>query len=228
MIFRGNRLLVAIQQKAWGRLVWHGTAIDIDETDLMLAKLTAALVVYGPLGILVLAFIDSAGIPVASGMDALIILVAAKSPSHAWLAGSMGVLGSLIGNVVLFMAARTGHRGFVEEVPHPGPKRFREWFHRYGLLTIFIPTMLPIPLPLKVFVISAAVFRTPLRTFVLVITLARSIRYFGEACLAMKLGEGSAHFLRVHKWDLVGGAVVLFALLYGLLLVNERRRVKAI
>jgi hypothetical protein len=31
----------------------------------------------------VLAFIDSAGIPVASGMDALVILVAAKAPSRA-------------------------------------------------------------------------------------------------------------------------------------------------
>jgi membrane protein YqaA with SNARE-associated domain len=70
----------------------------------MLAKLTAALVAYGPLGILVLAFIDSAGIPVASGMDALVILVAAKAPSRALLAASMGVLGSLIGNVVLFVA----------------------------------------------------------------------------------------------------------------------------
>ena len=80
----------------------------------MLAKLTAALIAYGPLGILVLAFIDSAGIPVASGMDALVILVAAKAPSRALLAASMGVLGSLIGNVVLFMAARTGARRFVK------------------------------------------------------------------------------------------------------------------
>ena len=126
----------------------------------MLAKLTAALVAFGPLGILVLAFIDSAGIPVASGMDALVILVAAKAPSRALLAASMGVLGSLIGNVVLFLGARTGARRFVKDVPQPGDKRrFREWFQRYGLLTIFIPCMLPIPLPLKVFVISAAALR---------------------------------------------------------------------
>ena len=72
----------------------------------MLAKLTAALVAFGPLGILVLAFIDSAGIPVASGIDALVILVAAKAPSRALLAASMGVAGSLIGNIVLFLGAR--------------------------------------------------------------------------------------------------------------------------
>jgi membrane protein YqaA with SNARE-associated domain len=195
----------------------------------MLAKLTAALIAYGPLGILVLAFIDSAGIPMASGMDALVILVAAKAPSRALIAASMAVLGSLIGNVVLFMAARTGARRFVKDVPQPGDKRrFREWFKRYGLLTIFIPAMMPIPLPLKVFVISAAAVGTPLWTFVLVILLGRSIRYGGEAYLGVVLGEGSGQFLRAHTWHLVGGAVALFAVLYALLMLTERRRRRAI
>jgi membrane protein YqaA with SNARE-associated domain len=194
----------------------------------MLAKLIAALIAYGPVGILVLAFIDSAGIPVASGMDALVILVAAKTPSRALLAASMGVLGSLIGNLTLFLCARLGGRRFVKDVPQPGDKRrFREWFERYGLLTIFIPCMLPIPLPLKVFVISAAVLGTPLPTFVAVITLGRSIRYFGEAYLGVKLGEGSVPFLRSHTWHLVGGAVALFAVLYLLLMLAERWRKRA-
>jgi uncharacterized membrane protein YdjX (TVP38/TMEM64 family) len=141
------------------------------------------------------------------------------------LAASMGVLGSAIGNVVLFMAARTGARRFVKDVPQPGDKRrFREWFNRYGLLTIFIPCMLPIPLPLKVFVISAATFGTPLRTFVLVILLGRSIRYFGEAYLGVVLGEGSGPFLRAHAWHLAGGAVALFGVLYVVLMLTERRR----
>lgn len=166
----------------------------------MLAKLTAALVAFGPLGILVLAFIDSAGIPVASGIDALVILVAAKAPSRALLAASMGVAGSLIGNIVLFLGARAGGRRFVKE-PKPGDKRrFRKWFKRYGLLTIFVPCALPIPLPMKVFVISAAAFGTPLRTFIGVVLLGRSIRYFSEAYLGVVLGEGSGRYLRAHTW----------------------------
>ena len=190
----------------------------------MLARLTALLVSYGPLGILLLAFIDSAGIPVASGMDALVILVAVKSPSHAYFAASMGVLGSLIGNLVLFMAARKGARRFVRDVPHHGPRRFRDWFDRYGLLTVFIPAAMPIPLPLKIFVISAAVTRTPLHSFLAVIVLGRAIRYFGEAYLGVALGRDSLPFLRAHTWPLIAGAVALFAVLYGAVMLNERRR----
>jgi len=190
----------------------------------MLAKLTAALVAYGPLGMLLLAFIDSTGIPVATGMDALVILVAVKSPARAYFAASMGVLGSLIGNAALFMAARKGLSRFVKAPQHGSKQRFRDWFQRYGLLTIFIPALLPIPLPLKVFVISAAVLRTPLRSFLLVIALARSLRYFCDAYLGVKLGQESAHFLRAHTWHLIGGAVALFTALYLMLMLNERRR----
>ena len=192
----------------------------------MLAKLIAILISYGPWGVLLLAFIDSAGIPVATGMDAIIILVAAKAPSRAMLAASLGVVGSLIGNLVLFMGVRKGFSRFVKDVPGPGDKqRFRQWFHRYGLLTVFIPAVLPFPpLPLKAFVVSAAVLRTPLRSFVLVIVLARVLRYFGEAHLGAKLGQESGNFLRAHTWSLVGGVVVLVVVLYALLMLNERRR----
>jgi membrane protein YqaA with SNARE-associated domain len=193
----------------------------------MLARLTALLVSYGPLGILLLAFIDSAGIPVASGMDALVILVAVKAPSRAYFAASMGVLGSLIGNLVLFMAARTGARRFVRDVPHPGPRRFHDWFERYGLLTVFIPAMMPIPLPLKIFVISAAIARTPLRSFIAAIVLGRVIRYFGEAYLGVALGRDSLPFLRAHTWPLIAGAVALFAVLYAAAMLNERRKRRA-
>ncbi|HVN04377.1 MAG TPA: VTT domain-containing protein [Bryobacteraceae bacterium] len=191
----------------------------------MLAKITAAIIAFGPVGILLLAFIDSAGIPVASGIDALVIVVAVKAPSHAVLAASMAILGSLAGNLALFLGVRAGGRRWVKDVPKPGEKRrFREWFERYGMLTVFIPAVLPIPLPLKVFVISAAVLGTPLRVFLAVILLARLIRYGGEAYLGVLFGEGSAHYLRTHTWHLLLGAVVLFAVLYLLLMLNERRR----
>ena len=77
---------------------------------------------------------------------------------------------------------------------------------------------------MKVFVISAAVMRTPLRSFALVVLLGRTIRYFGEAWLGAALGEGSLPFLRAHTWAIAGGAVAVFAALYGLAALNDRRR----
>ena len=109
-------------------------------------------------------------------------------------------------------------------MPHPGPRRFHDWFQRYGLLTVFIPAMMPIPLPLKIFVISAAIARTPLRSFMAAIVVGRAIRYFGEAYLGVALGRDSLPFLRAHTWPLIAGAVVLFAALYAVVMLKERRR----
>jgi membrane protein YqaA with SNARE-associated domain len=193
--------------------------------------LTDALVSFGPLGLLLLAFLDSAGIPVAAGMDAIVILVAAKTPERAWLGAALAVLGSVAGNIVLFMAARAGRRWTrkEEEALAPGgPGRFERWFHEYGLVTIFVPAVVPvIPLPLKVFVISAGAMHTRLPRFLGVIAVARIIRYFGEAYLGIKLGQDSIGWLKDHVWALAAIAVGFCAGVYLVLLWNRRRQASA-
>jgi membrane protein YqaA with SNARE-associated domain len=194
----------------------------------LLAKITAALVAFGPLGVFLLGFVDSAGIPVAAGMDALIILIGVKAPGRAYLTALLALAGSLGGNLLLFYLARRGGRRFVEPAggtPGPEkPQRFRAWFDRYGLVTVFIPALLPIPLPLKVFVVSAGVLRTSVWNFIAVIVTARFIRYFGEAYLAIRLGEDASAFLTRNAWNMVGIAVLLFALLYAIVRISDRRR----
>lgn len=192
----------------------------------MLQHLTAALVEYGVWGILLLAFIDSAGVPVAVGMDALVILIAAKAPQEAYLGATMAVFGSLAGNVILFLASRKGGSKLVKHQHTPeNPQRFRAWFQRYGLATVFIPALVPvIPLPLKVFVISAGVFRTRLRDFLAVVLVARVIRYFGEAWLGVRVGLESTRFLREHVWALTAGAVGLVLLMVVILRMNDHLR----
>ena len=189
----------------------------------MLEKLTALLVEWGPWGILALGFIDSAGIPVSAGMDALIILIAIENPSVAYFGAAMAVLGSVLGNVLLFLAARRGGRRFAQAYTGRSQK-FREWFSRYGLVTVFIPALLPIPLPLKVFVISAGALGVPLITFVAVIILARVPRYFGEAYLAVQLGRESTQYIKDHAWHLLAVAAGLFVSLVLLLKLTEKYR----
>ena len=81
--------------------------------------------------------------------------------------------------------------------------KFRGWFKRYGLITVFIPALMPIPMPLKLFVISAGVTGTSMTQFVSVILAARILRYFGAAWLGVTLGRESATFLKIHAWHFV-------------------------
>lgn len=170
---------------------------------------------WGPAGILLLSILDSSGVPVAGVFDALLILVAVQRPEVAWICASLAVAGSMVGNIILFAAANRGGRGVMEKMASKGRgARFRTWFRRYGLLTVFVPALMPIPMPLKLFVVSAGVMGTRRSSFLAVILLARVLRYFGEAWLGVMLGRESIHFLTAHVGQFVGAAVALFAVLY--------------
>ncbi len=191
----------------------------------LLHKIAAVLVAYGPWGVLLLSLADSAGIPLPAAMDALVIGTAAASartPSKAWLTAAMAVLGSVAGNIFLFQAVLHGRRLFSKTEPDPRERRrFRDWFSRYGLLTVFIPAVVPvIPLPLKVFVILAGAFHTPVGKFLAVIVTARLIRYFGLAWLGIRLGQDAQGFLARNAWTM-GGLALLMA--FGLYLLIRLR-----
>ena len=191
----------------------------------MLHNLTAALIAWGPAGILLLAILDSSGVPVAGVFDALLILISVERPSVAWLCAGLAVAGSTAGNTILFLTAQHGGRRMMNQAVtgHRGAK-FRRWFQRYGMVTGFVPALVPIPMPLKLFVISAGVMGTPLSEFIGVVFVARFLRYFGEAWLGVRLGEGSTAFLKAHAWQFAAAALGLFVILYGFVLIHNRGR----
>lgn len=199
-------------------------AVGAIKSDL-LRHLTDALVAWGPAGILLLSILDSTGVPVAGVFDGLLILIAAERPSVAWLCASLAVAGSIIGNIILFSTARRGGRRFMNRAAPEGKgARFRAWFERYGMITVFVPALMPIPMPLKLFVISAGVMRTSMAQFVTVVLIARCLRYFGAAWLGVTLGRESASYLKTHAWMFGVGAIALFAALYGFVLIRDRLR----
>jgi membrane protein YqaA with SNARE-associated domain len=190
----------------------------------LLRNIANFLVAVGPFGLLLLAILDSSGLPLANGLDAYLIFLCVKDPSRAYWYAAISVAGSVLGNLALFLAARRGGRRFMERTEPGRGERFRRWFQRFGLVTVFVPALMPVPMPLKFFVISAGALRTRLAPFLIVILLARFPRYFGEAWLGVKLGQESTGFLRQHVWHFVIAAIVVFVMLYLLVLASERWR----
>jgi membrane protein YqaA with SNARE-associated domain len=197
-----------------------------------LAEISHFLVAYGLFGILGLSLLDSMGIPLPAAVDLLLLDVSVHSTNnagHAYLTALMAVVGSVAGNIMLFQAARHGRRLFSKKEPEPGERRrFQEWFRRYGLLTVFVPAVVPfVPLPLKVFVISAGAFHTSFGRFFGIILTARIIRYFGMAYLALQLGADAHDFLIRNAWTIVAVALAMALAFYFVLRAAERREVGA-
>jgi membrane protein YqaA with SNARE-associated domain len=183
------------------------------------------LVAWGPLGIFIVAIVDGVGVPSPGGLDWMMILLCVNRPEQAWLMAALATLGSLIGGFILYLLARRGGEAMLKKYRgRPRFERFEKWFQRYGLLTVFIPALIPIPMPLKFFVICAGVFEVPPITFLLVMLVARVPRYLGLAYLGMELGRESFPWLKAHAWHMFGVAAGLFVFLYLLILAAEKRR----
>jgi len=164
------------------------------------------------------------------GVDAVIVLIAVVSRSQAYLAAATAIAGSLIGSLILFLIARKGGEEYHRR--HTASARgnqLRAWFHEYGLLTVFVPAFVPvIPLPLKIFIISAGALEESPVTFALVLLAARIPRYLFLAWLGSRLGGDTLPYLRQHVWELILLASALFVVLYFVVrFVHDHRLTKS-
>jgi membrane protein YqaA with SNARE-associated domain len=188
------------------------------------------LVSWGPLGVLILASVESAGIPNPGGTDALLLILAIARPQEAMLCAFLAAVGSLIGSSIFYEITRKGGEKFLAKyTAGANGRRFREWFARYGLITVFIPALLPIPiLPFKVFAACAGVMCVPRYRLFLVLAAARFPRYLALAYLGQQLGENSTVWLKDHMWHLLAIAVAIGLALYALVRWVDARRPAAV
>jgi membrane protein DedA with SNARE-associated domain len=182
---------------------------------------------WGPWGAFALAVIDSAGLPVPEATDFLLVAIAAQHPRTGYFAAALSVIGSLAGSLFLFYLARKGGHIFLDKNTQTGrAKRYRQWFHHYGGLAVFIPVLIPAPLPMKVFVVCAGALGMNSVHFALIVLVARSLRYFGLAYLGARMGTYPWEFLKSHSYQLAGISVALFLILYAAVKTKDylRRR----
>ncbi|HZU23889.1 MAG TPA: VTT domain-containing protein [Bryobacteraceae bacterium] len=190
-------------------------------------KLFTTLIAWGPLGVLLIAGLDGAGIPLPGGVDALLVGVAVENHRAAYGAACLAILGSLVGSLILFYLARKGGEAFLHRhTLSARGMRLRLWFQHYGLLTVFIPALVPIPLPLKIFIICSGALGNNPFWFTLVLAAARVIRYFGLAWLGVNLGPQTVPWLESHVITLLAGSAALFVVLFFIVSWAEKRRAR--
>ena len=186
------------------------------------------LIAIGPAGVLFAAILDGAGLPIPGGVDALVIFLAARTPGSAWMFAAIAVLGSVIGNLLLFSLARRGGEIYLHRrSSHPRSHRFRRWFDKYGLLTVFTSALVPLPImPMKIFVLCAGALGSPTLKFIGIFVAGRIPRYFALAYLGMSMGDGAMGYLKSHVWHLTAVAAGLFLFLMLLVKLADKRHAR--
>jgi membrane protein YqaA with SNARE-associated domain len=186
-----------------------------------LAHLVATL---GGLGLFVVAFLDSSVLSFPVVTDLLVIEESIQNPARMPYYALMATVGSLAGCFWLYLLARKGGEAFFHSRAGRHAERARRWVDSNAFLSVFIPAILPPPLPFKVFVLAEGVFQVPMRTFVIALVLGRGLRYFGEGIFAVRYGESATQFLLAHGRIAALFAVGVVLFLYAILHLMGRQR----
>lgn len=186
----------------------------------------------GPVGVFLVAFLDSSFISIPEVNDIIVITAAARHPETAWLYVLMATLGSLAGCAALWALGRRGGEAFlVKRFGAERVERARAAFQRWDVLALAVPAVLPPPMPFKIFVLSAGVFGFRWRRFALTLFIARGIRYTLWAIGGAVYGdEALAALRRTDQWFSQNMPAVLVLALtltlvgLGIWMLRRRRR----
>ena len=169
----------------------------------------------GGLGVLILAICDSSFLTVPEGNDLLIVILSTgKSWGNMAYFVGMTVIGSVIGCLLLYSVGRKGGNPILRRrFSQQKIDRAEMLFKKYGILTIVIPSILPPPLPFKIFVLSAGVFRLNVMEFLAAVVIGRTIRYSMWGILAVLYGNAFKRYMQQNLNSIGTILLILFGLI---------------
>jgi len=181
------------------------------------------LVTLGPLGLFAISLIDSAGLPLPGGPDAVMILLSARSHALVPLYAIAASLGSTIGCAVMYSVARRAGMLALRKIKPARRARIENLLGRYDMLAIMATAILPPPFPFKPFVLSAGVFKLKLSRFIIAVFTGRLVRFTIEGLLAIAFGEAAGEQIKRHGLKVLLVVAVAATLLIVFNILRTRR-----
>ena len=155
-----------------------------------------ALSLGGP-GLFLVAFLDSSFLSFPEVTDLLIVWLTTQYEDRMLFYATFATMGSVSGCFALYLVARKGGEAFLRRrFQGPYIDRAMRLFRKYGLVSVVVASLLPPPMPFKIFVFASGVARVRAGDFLIAVSIGRSIRYFGEGYLALVYGDAAIAWLR--------------------------------
>jgi membrane protein YqaA with SNARE-associated domain len=144
----------------------------------------------GALGLFSVAVLDSSVIPLPiPGSTDLLLLWLVAHHGNPWLLAPCAVAGSILGGYTTWQIGRKGGKAALKHlVPVRLLKRVVVWVERHPALSVFLPAVLPPPIPLSPFVLASGALGVSPGRFIAVYGAARSLRYSLVAWLGVAYG----------------------------------------
>jgi membrane protein YqaA with SNARE-associated domain len=191
----------------------------------------AIAVFANPIGIVVLAALDSTlFFSLPFGIDAVVIILAARMRDTWWIVPLLASLGSVGGAALTFwMGRKIGEKGLDRWVTDERRlDRIRRQIRDKGAIALAVLDLIPPPFPFTPFVLAAGALEVAPRMFFGTLVVCRIFRFGLEALLALRYGR------RILSWldsdifhDVVTFFIVVAVVLTALSLVKIVRSTRS-
>ncbi len=163
------------------------------------------LVHLGALGLFFVAVVDASPIPlpIPGSTDLLLLLLVAHN-GNPWILAPSAIVGSILGGYTTW---HLGRRGGEVALRRYVPKRFRAriliWVEHHPILAVFLPAVLPPPIPLLPFALASGALGVPRNRFLVIFGAARTLRYAFVAWLGVVYGRAVVRMFAstLQKWS---------------------------
>jgi membrane protein YqaA with SNARE-associated domain len=190
----------------------------------LVAWVQAVALGLGAPGLFLAAIADSSFLSLPEVVDILLIWMVTQHEHRALLYAASATLGSVCGCLLLYAVGRKGDQFIARRFSAQRVERALGSFRRYGVMTVLIPSLLPPPMPFKIFALLAGAAGISAGRFTVAVAIGRGIRYFAEALLAVWYGDRAMTFLESNGQTVsLSIAVLLAAGLAGYLLWQKTR-----
>lgn len=155
------------------------------------AKAFRWVVHLGAPGVFAVSLIDATVIPLAipGSTDLLLLWIIARG-GNPYLLVACALAGSLIGAYTTWRLGKKGGKAAIDRyVPPRLQNRVRGWAQHRSILAVFLPAMLPPPIPLWPFLLAAGALGTSWKRFLAAFGAGRLLRYTLDGWLAVMYGR---------------------------------------
>ena len=189
----------------------------------------------GAFGLFSVSVVDSSVVPLPlPGSTDLLLLWFVAQGGTPWLLALCAILGSVLGGFTTWLIGRWG--GEVALRRYVPPRLLRtvvRWVERHPVLAVFIPALLPPPIPLLPFALASGALGVARNRFLVVFGLARTLRYSIVAWLGVIYGRRMIRMFSgtLGKWSepLLYAFLALLAasIFFGIWKIRAARRVES-
>ena len=151
----------------------------------------------GAPGLFIVAFLDSSFLSLPEIADLLVVYMVTRHKSEMIVYVLCTTIGSVAGCLIMYFIGRKGTDALARGgVGGARAERTMVTLRRHGMMAVLIASILPPPMPFKVFVLLAGAAGISVAKFTSAVLIGRGFRYLALGLLAIRYGDAALDYVK--------------------------------